>query len=112
LADTSETALTKLLENKQWPGRKPGELDNRGQHYYFVKYWAESLAQQTEDKELQTKFSKPAKELGDNESKIIEELKAAAGKPANINGYYFPDEDKLSMAMRPSKTLNSIIDSI
>jgi len=112
LADASEIALTKLLANKQWPGRKPGELDNRGQHYYFVKYWAESLAGQSEDKDLQDKFLKPAKELSENESKIIEEFKAAAGKPANINGYYFPDEDKLSVAMRPSKTLNNIIDAI
>lgn len=112
LADTSEVALTKLLANKQWPGRKPGELDNRGQHYYFIKYWTESLAEQSDDKDLQAKFAKPAKQLSDNEKIIIDELKASAGKPVNINGYYFPDEDKLTLAMRPSKTLNSIIDSI
>ncbi len=112
LADTSENALTKLLENKQWPGRKPGELDNRGQHYYFVKYWAESLSSQSEDKDLQAQFLKISKKLTENESKIIEEFKSAAGKPANINGYYFPDEDKVTIEMRPSKTFNSIIDSI
>lgn len=112
LADASEVALTKLLVNKQWPGRKPGELDNRGQHYYFIKYWTESLAAQNDDKDLQAIFAKPAKELSDREKTIIDELKAAAGKPANINGYYFPDEDKLSLAMRSSKTFNTIIDSI
>ncbi len=112
LADTSEKALTKLLENKQWPGRKPGELDNRGQHYYFVKYWAESLASQSEDKDLQTQFAKVSKKLTENEPKIIEEFKSAAGKTANINGYYFPDEDKVTLEMRPSKTFNSVIDSI
>ncbi|MGC9257069.1 NADP-dependent isocitrate dehydrogenase [Desulfurella sp.] len=112
LADASEVALTKLLANKQWPGRKPGELDNRGQHYYFIKYWTESLAAQNDDKDLQAMFAKPAKELNDKEKTIIDELKAASGKPANINGYYFPDEDKLSLAMRSSKTFNFIIDSI
>jgi len=112
LADATETALTKLLENKQWPGRKPGELDNRGQHYYFIKYWAEGLAKQNEDKELQQKFDNVYKQFVENEPKILEELKAASGKPVDINGYYFPDEDKVANAMRPSKTLNSIIDSI
>ena len=112
LADASEKALSKLLANKQWPSRKVGQLDNRGEHYYFIKYWAEALAEQDEDKELKKKFEKPAKELAENESKINEELLAAQGHSVDINGYYFPDEDKATEAMRPSSTFNAIVDAI
>ena len=112
LADASEKALSKLLANKQWPSRKVGQLDNRGEHYYFIKYWAEALAEQDEDKELKKKFEKPAKELAKNESKINEELLAAQGHSVDINGYYFPNEDKATEAMRPSSTFNAIVDAI
>jgi isocitrate dehydrogenase len=112
LADASEKALSKLLANKQWPSRKVGQLDNRGEHYYFIKYWAEALAEQDEDKELKKKFEKPAKELAENESKINEELLAAQGHSVDINGYYSPDEDKATEAMRPSSTFNAIVDAI
>ncbi len=112
LADASEKALSKLLANKQWPSRKVGQLDNRGEHYYFIKYWAEALAGQDEDKELKKKFEKPAKELAENESKINEELLAAQGHSVDINGYYFPDEDKATETMRPSSTFDAIVDAI
>ncbi len=88
------------------------ELDNRGSHFYLATYWAEALAEQTDDKELRASFSKVAKELVDNEAKIVEELNAEQGKPVDIGGYYLPDAKKTSMAMRPSATLNAIVDAI
>jgi len=112
LADTSEKAVTKLLLNKLWPGRKAGQHGNRGEIYYFIRYWAEALAEQDEDKELKKKFEKPAKELAENESKINEELIAAQGHPVDVGGYYLPDEDKAAKVMRPSPTLNAIVDAM
>jgi isocitrate dehydrogenase len=112
LADTSDKAVTKLLLNKLWPSRKVGEHDNRGEIYYFIRYWAEALAEQDEDKELKEKFEKPAKELAENESKINEELIAAQGHSVDIGGYYLPDEDKIAKVMRPSPTLNAIVDAM
>ncbi|WDT79945.1 MAG: NADP-dependent isocitrate dehydrogenase [Candidatus Manganitrophus sp.] len=93
-------------------GRKPGELDNRGSQFYLAMYWAQALAEQTEDKDLQAHFAKLAKELEQNEQKIVAELKAAQGKPVDIGGYYQADPEKTTKAMRPSPTLNAIVDAI
>ena len=112
LADSLDQANGKILDNNRTPARKVGELDNRGSHFYLALYWAQALAEQTKDKELQAKFAKAAKELAENEAKINAELIAAQGKPQDIGGYYRPDFEKASRAMRPSATLNAIIDSI
>lgn len=112
LADTLDRATAKFLESNKSPARKVGEIDNRGSHFYLALYWAQALAEQTEDKTLAAKFAKIAKQLADNEAKISAELIGAQGKPVELGGYYHPDEAKLSRAMRPSPTLNAIIDSI
>ncbi len=112
LADTLDQANTKFLDNNKNPARKVGQIDNRGSHFYLAMYWAEALAEQTKDKELQARFAKVAKQLQENEAKINEELIGAQGKPQDIGGYYQPDPVKTEKAMRPSATLNSIIDSI
>jgi len=109
LAKTLDEATGQLLENRKSPSSRTGELDNRGSQFYLALYWAQALAAQTEDKELQAHFSKLAKELADNEQKIIMELSAVQGKPADIGGYYKPDAKKLEQVMRPSATLNSIM---
>ncbi|MFN3681953.1 MAG: NADP-dependent isocitrate dehydrogenase, partial [Nitrospira sp.] len=111
LADTLDQANAKFLESNKSPARKVGEIDNRGSHFYLALYWAQALAAQTEDKVLAEKFAKLAKDLSDNERKINEELLGAQGKPQDIGGYYHPDDRKASQAMRPSATLNRIIDS-
>jgi isocitrate dehydrogenase len=112
LADTLDQANAKFLESNKSPARKVGEIDNRGSHFYLALYWAQALASQTEDPNLAAKFAKVAKQLEDNEAKINAELLAAQGKPVDLGGYYHPDEAKVSKAMRPSPTLNAIIDSI
>ena len=112
LADTLDQANAKFLESNKSPARKVGEIDNRGSHFYLALYWAQALAQQTQDKSLATRFSKIAKDLADNEAKISSELLAAQGKPVEIGGYYHPDDAKASKAMRPSATLNAIVDAI
>ncbi len=99
------------LGNDKAPSRKAGEPDNKASHYWVARYWAEALAN-SEDKELAEKFAPVAKELADNEAKILEELLAVEGKPADIGGYYKPDDAKAEAAMRPSATLNAIIDAI
>jgi isocitrate dehydrogenase len=112
LAETLGRANTKFLDNRKSPSRKVNELDNRGSHFYLALYWAQALAEQTEDKDLQARFSKLAQELGDNEVKILEELMAAQGQPVDMGGYYFPDLEKTSIAMRPSATFNAALDAI
>jgi isocitrate dehydrogenase len=112
LADTLDVAFGKFLDNNKSPARKVGEIDNRGSHFYFALYWAQALAAQTDDKDLQAKFIPIANQLTENEARIDKELIAAQGKPVDIGGYYHPDETKTSRAMRPSATLNAIIDSI
>jgi len=102
----------KFLDSDKSPSRKVGELDNRGSHFYLALYWAEALAEQTEDADIQARFAKVAPELGENEAKIVEELNEAQGKPVDIGGYFLPDADKASKAMRPSATLNAIINAI
>ena len=112
LADALDVAIAKFLDNNKSPTRKVGEIDNRGSHFYLALYWAEALAAQTKDAELQARFAKVAKALQDNEAKINEELIGAQGKPMDIGGYYLPDFEKASKAMRPSATLNAIVDAL
>ncbi|HET8936177.1 MAG TPA: NADP-dependent isocitrate dehydrogenase, partial [Polyangiales bacterium] len=109
LADTLDAATAKFLDANKSPGRKAGELDNRGSHFYLALYWAEALAAQNDDTELKQRFSKLAQTLTTNEAKILEEFKASEGKPTDVGGYYRPDAAKASKAMRPSATLNAAI---
>jgi isocitrate dehydrogenase len=109
LAKTLDAATGKLLDNRKSPSAKTGELDNRGSQFYLAMYWAQELAAQGEDKALQAKFAPLAKTLADNEQKILAELAAVQGKPADIGGYYLPDPKKMAEVMRPSPTLNGII---
>ncbi|AKD02361.1 NADP-dependent isocitrate dehydrogenase [Pontibacter korlensis] len=111
LAEALNQANAKFLENDKSPSRKVGGIDNRGSHFYLAMYWAQALAEQSKNQELKDRFSKFAKELTDNEKKIIDEQIAAQGKPVELGGYYHPDEEKASKAMRPSETLNSILAS-
>ncbi|MCR4309940.1 MAG: NADP-dependent isocitrate dehydrogenase [Deltaproteobacteria bacterium] len=112
LAETLDQAIAKFLDNNRSPARKVGRIDNRGSHFYLAFYWAQALAGQTKDKELQARFAGVAKQLGDNEVKINQELLAAQAKPMDLGGYYDPDPAKASKAMRPSATFNAIIDAI
>lgn len=112
LAETLDSAIGKFLDNNKSPARKVGEIDNRGSHFYLAMYWAEALAAQSKDAELQARFAKVAQQLCGNEAKINEELIGAQGKPVDMGGYYHPNFDKTSKAMRPSATLNAIIDAI
>ena len=112
LADTLDQANAKFLDNNRNPARKVGQIDNRGSHFYLAMYWAEALAGQTKDKDLQARFAKVAKQLVDNEAKINEELIGAQGNPQDLGGYYQTDPIKTEKAMRPSATLNAIIDAI
>lgn len=112
LAEGLDKAIAKFLDNNKSPARKVGQIDNRGSHFYLALYWAEALAEQTKDKELQAKFAKVAEQLSANAEKIDAELIAAQGKPVDMGGYYAPDKEKVSKAMRPSPTLNAIIDAI
>ena len=111
-AKTLDLGVTKFLAERKSPSRKVNELDNRGSHYYLATYWAEALAAQTENVELQARFAKVAKELADNEAKITEELISVQGKPMNIGGYFLADEKLANEAMRPSATLNKIINDL
>ena len=104
-------ANCKFLDSNKSPSRKVNELDNRGSHFYLAMYWAEALAAQSDDAELQTRFTGVAKELSANEAKIIDDLNAAQGSPVDIGGYFRPDLEKVSGAMRPSTTFNAIIDA-
>ena len=112
LAKTLDQATGKFLDNDKSPARKIGGIDNRGSHFYLALYWAEALAAQTEDAELAAQFAGVAKALAENEAKIVEELAAAQGKPVDIGGYYRPNTDLTSNAMRPSATLNKIVDAV
>jgi isocitrate dehydrogenase len=111
LAKTLDAATGSLLANNKNPSSKTGELDNRGSQFYLAMYWAQELAAQAEDKELQAKFAGLAKSLTDNEQKIVDELKAVQGKPVDIGGYYKPSEDLVQKVMRPSATFNAILNA-
>ncbi len=112
LAEALNKANSLFLSNNKSPSRKVGELDTRGSHFYLCMYWAQSLAEQTDDKGLQEKFMSVAKQLTENENKIVDELNAVQGKPVDIGGYYHSDKVKISKVMRPSVSLNSVIDSL
>ena len=109
LADTLDRATGTFLNQDRSPGRKLGTIDNRGSHFYLALYWAEELAQQTEDPALAAAFGPLAKTLREGEQAIVEELLAVQGQPADIGGYYLPDPEKASAVMRPSKTLNEAL---
>jgi isocitrate dehydrogenase len=109
LAETLDQANSTFLENDKSPARKVGQIDNRGSHFYLALYWAQALAGQTQDQELQAKFAPLAKQLTDNESKIVDELISAQGKPVDLGGYFHPDAEKVEKAMRPSATLNALL---
>ncbi len=111
-ADTLDQAIGKFLENEKSPSRKVHELDTRGSHFYLALYWAQALAEQSVDTDLQTHFANIARELEKNSAQIIEELTAAQGQPVDIGGYFHPNPEKAAQAMRPSTTLNTIVDSI
>ncbi len=111
-AETLDLGVTKFLAERKSPSRKVNELDNRGSHYYLAMYWAEALAAQTENAEMAARFAKVAKDLQENEAKINEELIAVQGQPMNIGGYFQPCDKLAEEAMRPSATLNAIIDAI
>ncbi|WP_294346638.1 NADP-dependent isocitrate dehydrogenase [Prosthecochloris sp.] len=111
-AETVDQAVGQYLENRKSPSRKVNELDNRGSHFYFGMYWARALANQDKDQELKAKFATVAAELENNEQKIIGELNGAQGAPVDLGGYFMPNDEKASKAMRPSETLNAIIDAI
>jgi len=112
LAEALDAATGKVLENDKSPQRKIGELDNRGSHFYLAMYWARALADQTKDEALRRKFAPVADALEKNEAKIVAELTAVQGKPVAIGGYYHPDPKLCAAAMRPSPTLNAIIDRL
>ena len=112
LAETVDQAVGLYLEKGKSPSRKVNELDNRGSHFYFAMYWARALADQDKDQELKAKFTNVAEELESKEQVIIDELNGAQGSPVELGGYFMPDDEKASKAMRPSATLNAIIDTL
>ena len=111
LATTLDEATGKLLDNGKSPSRRTGELDNRGSHFYLAMYWAQALAEQEADAELQAYFAPLAKSLADNEEKIVKELNSVQGKSVDIGGYFMADEQKTRAVMRPSATLNAVLAS-
>lgn len=112
LADTLDEAIAKFLDENKSPARKLGSIDNRGSHYYLALYWAEALAAQSADAELASRFAPIAEQLRSNEEKINSELIGAQGQPVDLDGYFRPDDEKAAAAMRPSTTLNAIIDAM
>jgi isocitrate dehydrogenase len=112
LAETLDEANGKFLENDKSPGRKLGTMDNRGSHFYLCLYWAQALASQSRDSSLKALFTPIAEKLSASEKQIVQEMIAVQGKPADIGGYYQPDDAKASAALRPSKTLNDILATV
>ena len=112
LAEALDKATSKFLLTNKSPSRKVNELDNRGSHFYLTMYWAQALAEQTKDTDLQSRFKKLAKDLEENEEKILDELMAAQGKPVDMGGYYKPNPEMVTNAMRPSPTFNAAIESL
>jgi isocitrate dehydrogenase len=112
LADTLDRATGSVLNERKSPGRKVHELDNRGSHFYLALYWAQELAKQTDDAALAARFAPVAEALAVDEEKIVTELNEVQGSPVDLGGYYYPDEELATAAMRPSATFNAIIDAI
>jgi isocitrate dehydrogenase len=111
LAETLDRGISKYLENGRSPSRKVNELDNRGSTFYLAMYWAEALAAQDKDAALKARFTKLASEFARNEAAIAKELLEAQGKPVDLGGYYFPVPELARKAMRPSPTLNALVDA-
>ena len=112
LATALDKANSLFLNNDKSPSRKTGELDTRGSHFYLALYWAQVLAEQNDDAKLKAIFTPIAQQLTDNENKIVEELNSVQGNPADIGGYYRPDQEQVKKVMRPSATLNAVIDAV
>ena len=112
IAAALDKANSLFLNNNKSPSRKAGELDTRGSHFYLAMYWAQALAEQNDDADLQAVFTPVAQQLSDNETKIVDELNAVQGKPADLGGYYRPNRELTSKVMRPSVTLNAVIDGL
>ncbi|HSJ49149.1 MAG TPA: NADP-dependent isocitrate dehydrogenase, partial [Gammaproteobacteria bacterium] len=112
LADTLDQANRSFLNNNRSPSRKVGELDTRGSHFYLALYWAQALAGQESDPALRARFTPLARELGEQETAIVDELNAAQGAAVDIGGYYHPDRDMTTRAMRPSRRFNALLDSL
>ena len=112
LAETLDAATGRILENDRSPSRKVGGLDNRGSHFYLALYWAEALAAQSKDADLQRIFTPVARMLKEGESTIVSELTSVQGRPVSVGGYYRPDDGLAAEAMRPSATFNRVIDGL
>ena len=112
LAETLDEAIGDYLENVRYPSRKVNEIDNRGSSFYLAMYWAQALAAQDQDASLKERFGSVARQLEENESKIDQELLAAQGNPVDLGGYFLPDPERAEREMRPSSTLNAIIDAL
>jgi isocitrate dehydrogenase len=112
MAAALDKANSLFLNNNKSPSRKAGELDTRGSHFYLAMYWAQALAEQTDDADLQAIFIPVVQQLADNEAAIVDELNAVQGQPVNIGGYYRPDRELTSQVMRPSAILNAVIDGL
>lgn len=112
LAETIDEAIGKYLENARYPSRKAGEIDNRGSSFYLTFYWAEALANQDNDAQMKSRFTKMYKELSANEEKIVGDLITVQGKHTDIGGYYMPDDKKAAAVMRPSQVFNKIVDEM
>ena len=112
LSKALDKAVEVYLENQKSPSRKAGELDNRGSHFFLAQYWAVALAEQNDDMELKAEFAEVAKQMVEKEDAILAEIMATEGKSTDVGGYYLPDDSLAEKAMRPSATLNSIIESL
>ena len=112
IGDALNDANSRYLASNKGPSRKVGELDNRGSHYYLAMYWAQSVAENVDDPKLAERFAAVGQALAENEARIISELEAAQGEPVDIGGYFHPNDELAANAMRPSATLNAIIDAI
>ena len=112
LGKALDRATGKLLENGKAPSRKVGELDNRGSHFYLTLYWAQALAEQTDDEKVQQAFAPLAERLAADEETIVAELNDVQGEPVDLGGYYWVDREKATAAMRPSATFNDAIESL
>jgi len=112
LADCLNSAIGKFLDENKSPSRKVNEIDNRGSHFYLTLFWAEALAEQSQNADLQAQFSGLAQTLRSNEEKIAQELIEAQGTAINLDGYYLPNDESATAAMRPSATFNQAIESI